>query len=193
MRYFRGLIAGADALVADPDSMIPIMMENYGADAELDEEFETEANVEYIKLMQNDFTDANGLLAIDLDFVRELGVPGLRGGGHRRARHRRALRRHDRPGRAGIGAGMALPAPVAGPVARMPLVFGTAPLATGFWGNDEATAVAAAVEGIDRGIAWFDTAPLYGAGRERAPPRRARSRPGRAPTSWCRRRSAAPR
>ena len=27
-RYFRGLIAGADALVADPDSMIPIMMEN---------------------------------------------------------------------------------------------------------------------------------------------------------------------
>ena len=59
---------------------------------------------------------------------------------------------------------MALPDRVAGAVARTPLVFGTAPLATGFWGNDEATAVAAAVEGIDRGIAWFDTAPLYGAG-----------------------------
>ena len=41
-------------------------------------------------------------------------------------------------------------------------------LATGFWGNDEATAVAAVVEGIDRGIAWFDTAPLYGAGRASA-------------------------
>lgn len=59
---------------------------------------------------------------------------------------------------------MTLPDRVAGAVARAPLVFGTAPLATGFWGNDEATAVAAAVEGIDRGIAWFDTAPLYGAG-----------------------------
>ena len=81
VRYFRGLIAGADAIVADPDSMIPIMMENYGADAELDEEFETAANVEFIKLMQNDFTDANGLLAIDLDFVRDSVFPAYVAGG----------------------------------------------------------------------------------------------------------------
>ena len=75
VRYFPGLLAGVDAHVADPDSMIPIMMENYGADTELDEEFETQANVEFIKLMQNDFTDANGLLSIDLDFVRDSVFP----------------------------------------------------------------------------------------------------------------------
>jgi len=42
---------------------------------------------------------------------------------------------------------MALPEPVTRAVARTPLVFGTAPLATGFRGNDETTAVAAVVEG----------------------------------------------
>jgi len=81
VRYMRGLIAGAEALVADPESMIPIMMDNYGADAELDEEFETAANLEFIKLMQNDFTDANGLLAIDLDFVRDSVFPAYEAAG----------------------------------------------------------------------------------------------------------------
>ncbi len=81
VRYFRGLIAGADALVADPDSMIPIMIDNYGQDVELDEEFERAANVEYIKLMQSDFTDANGLLAIDLDFVRNSVYPAYQAAG----------------------------------------------------------------------------------------------------------------
>ncbi|MBI5087441.1 MAG: aldo/keto reductase [Actinobacteria bacterium] len=44
------------------------------------------------------------------------------------------------------------------------LAFGTAPLATQFWGNDEATAVEAAVAALRSGITWFDTAPLYGSG-----------------------------
>jgi ABC-type nitrate/sulfonate/bicarbonate transport system substrate-binding protein len=81
VRYFRGLIAGADALVADPESMIPILMDDYGQDAELDEEFETAANVEYINLMQSDFTDANGLLAIDLEFVRDSVYPSYEAAG----------------------------------------------------------------------------------------------------------------
>ncbi|MGD9997414.1 MAG: aldo/keto reductase [Ilumatobacteraceae bacterium] len=46
----------------------------------------------------------------------------------------------------------------------LPLAFGTAPLATQFWGNDEATAVDAAVAAVRAGITWFDTAPLYGSG-----------------------------
>ena len=55
------------------------------------------------------------------------------------------------------------------PVGRLPLhstslIFGTAPLATQFWGNNEADAVGAAVAAIDAGITWFDTAPLYGSG-----------------------------
>lgn len=44
------------------------------------------------------------------------------------------------------------------------IAFGTAPLATIFWGNDEATAIDAVIAGIDAGINLFDTAPLYGLG-----------------------------
>lgn len=45
-----------------------------------------------------------------------------------------------------------------------PLSFGSAPLASVFWGNDPDTAVAAARRGIEVGIGLFDTAPLYGLG-----------------------------
>lgn len=44
------------------------------------------------------------------------------------------------------------------------LTFGSAPLATVFWENDETTAVAAATAARDAGIALFDTAPFYGLG-----------------------------
>jgi D-threo-aldose 1-dehydrogenase len=55
------------------------------------------------------------------------------------------------------------------PIGNLPtltnrLGFGTAPLATQFWGNDERSAIDAAVAAIDAGIEWFDTAPLYGSG-----------------------------
>ncbi len=59
---------------------------------------------------------------------------------------------------------MVVPASVTRALAHSRLVFGTAPLASAFWGNDEATAVAAAAEGVAAGLRWFDTAPLYGAG-----------------------------
>lgn len=44
------------------------------------------------------------------------------------------------------------------------LALGTAPLATGFWGNTEQRAVATATAAVDHGITLFDTAPLYGSG-----------------------------
>ena len=44
------------------------------------------------------------------------------------------------------------------------LALGTAPLASVFWGNDEATAVAAVRRACERGIRFFDTAPFYGLG-----------------------------
>ena len=44
------------------------------------------------------------------------------------------------------------------------LGLGTAPLASIFWGNDEARAVAAAARAVERGIRLFDSAPLYGLG-----------------------------
>jgi ABC-type nitrate/sulfonate/bicarbonate transport system substrate-binding protein len=81
VRYFKGLIAGADANVADPSTVIPLVMTNYGKDAELDEQFETEANLEYVTLMKSDFTDKNGLLAIDLDFVANSVYPAYEAAG----------------------------------------------------------------------------------------------------------------
>ena len=53
-----------------------------------------------------------------------------------------------------------VPESVTRALARSRLVFGTAPLASGFWGNDETTAIAAAREGLAAGLRWFDTAPL---------------------------------
>lgn len=44
------------------------------------------------------------------------------------------------------------------------LAFGTAPLSSQFWGNDETKAIATAVAALRAGITWFDTAPLYGTG-----------------------------
>ncbi|MEM8905352.1 MAG: aldo/keto reductase [Actinomycetota bacterium] len=44
------------------------------------------------------------------------------------------------------------------------LTFGSAPLASVFWGNDERTAVATVQAARDEGIRLFDTAPFYGLG-----------------------------
>jgi len=44
------------------------------------------------------------------------------------------------------------------------LAMGTAPLATIFWGNDADTAVRTAARALERGVAFFDTAPFYGLG-----------------------------
>jgi D-threo-aldose 1-dehydrogenase len=44
------------------------------------------------------------------------------------------------------------------------LAFGTAPLASQFWGNEESRAIATASAALRAGIAWVDTAPLYGSG-----------------------------
>ncbi len=44
------------------------------------------------------------------------------------------------------------------------LGLGTAPLASIFWGNDEARGIATAARAVERGIRLFDSAPLYGLG-----------------------------
>ncbi len=44
------------------------------------------------------------------------------------------------------------------------VTFGSAPLASVFWGNDADTAIAAASAAREAGIALFDTAPFYGLG-----------------------------
>ena len=44
------------------------------------------------------------------------------------------------------------------------LGLGTAPLASVYWENDEATAVATARRAVEAGVTFFDTAPFYGLG-----------------------------
>ena len=62
-------------------AVIPILVEEYGADAEIDEEYAAAANPAYIALMDSDFTDANGLLSIDPENLENEVLPGLEAAG----------------------------------------------------------------------------------------------------------------
>jgi ABC-type nitrate/sulfonate/bicarbonate transport system substrate-binding protein len=75
--YLAGLLAGADANIADPSASLPILLERYGADNEINEEYAVAANPEYIALMPSAFTDANGLLSIDPERVSGEILPAL--------------------------------------------------------------------------------------------------------------------
>jgi ABC-type nitrate/sulfonate/bicarbonate transport system substrate-binding protein len=75
--YLAGLLAGAEANIADPTASLPILLERYGADNDLNEEYAKAANPEYIALMPSAFTDANGLLSIDPARVSDEILPAL--------------------------------------------------------------------------------------------------------------------
>jgi ABC-type nitrate/sulfonate/bicarbonate transport system substrate-binding protein len=75
--YLAGLLAGVDANIADPSASLPILLERYGADNEINEEYAKAANPEYIALMPSAFTDANGLLSIDPARVADEILPAL--------------------------------------------------------------------------------------------------------------------
>ncbi len=81
MQYLAGLLAGVKANQADPDEVIPLLVDNYGKDAEIDEAYSKAGNPAYIALYESDFTKANGLLSIDPDVPEGQGVEGLRDGG----------------------------------------------------------------------------------------------------------------
>jgi ABC-type nitrate/sulfonate/bicarbonate transport system substrate-binding protein len=79
--YLAGLLAGVDANIADPSASLPILLERYGADNEINEEYATAANPEYIALMPSEFTDANGLLSIDPERMSGEILPTLEAAG----------------------------------------------------------------------------------------------------------------
>lgn len=81
VRYFKGLVAGAEANIANPDTVIPLLVDKYGADAELDAAFEAEANKAYIALMTSDFTEANGLLSMDPAYLASSVWPAYEAAG----------------------------------------------------------------------------------------------------------------
>jgi ABC-type nitrate/sulfonate/bicarbonate transport system substrate-binding protein len=63
--YLAGLLQGAMDNRADPTASLPILLESYAADAEINEEYAALANPEYIALMDSPFTDENGILSVD--------------------------------------------------------------------------------------------------------------------------------
>jgi ABC-type nitrate/sulfonate/bicarbonate transport system substrate-binding protein len=75
--YLAGLLEGAEANIADPTASLPILLESYGADAEIDEEYAAKANPEYIALMTGPFTEANGLLSVDPARMGDEVLPAL--------------------------------------------------------------------------------------------------------------------
>jgi ABC-type nitrate/sulfonate/bicarbonate transport system substrate-binding protein len=81
VRYLAGLLLGVDDNRADPKAVIPLLVEKYGSDTEINEEYATAANPEYIALMDSDFTDTNGLLSVDPDKMKNEVLPGLKAGG----------------------------------------------------------------------------------------------------------------
>lgn len=75
--YLAGLLDGVNANIDDPSASLPILMASYGADNEINEEYAAAANPEYIALMTSPFTDANGLLMVDLARVQDEILPAL--------------------------------------------------------------------------------------------------------------------
>jgi ABC-type nitrate/sulfonate/bicarbonate transport system substrate-binding protein len=79
--YFAALLAGVEANLADPEEAIPLLVDTYGADQEIDEDYARAGNPAYISLMDSEYTDANGLLSIDPDFLENEVWPGYEAAG----------------------------------------------------------------------------------------------------------------
>jgi ABC-type nitrate/sulfonate/bicarbonate transport system substrate-binding protein len=69
VQYFAGLLAGVEANVADPEAVLPLLSDVYGKDADIDLEYSAPGNLAYIALLDSDYTEANGRLMIDPDYL----------------------------------------------------------------------------------------------------------------------------
>jgi hypothetical protein len=74
-------LEGVAANRADPTEAVGVLVETYGSEAEINEEYATAANPAYIALMDSDYTDANGLLSIDPDKMANEILPALESAG----------------------------------------------------------------------------------------------------------------
>ena len=75
--YLAALLEGVDANIADPLASLPILVEGYGADNEINEDSAIASNPEYIALMTGPFTEENGLLAVDPARIDDEILPAL--------------------------------------------------------------------------------------------------------------------
>lgn len=69
VNYLAALIQGVDANVADPTAVIPILLEHYAGEVELDEAYLEPGNLAYISLIDSPFTEANGRLSVDPEYL----------------------------------------------------------------------------------------------------------------------------
>ncbi|CAN5749474.1 MAG: ABC transporter substrate-binding protein [Ilumatobacteraceae bacterium] len=69
VEYFAGLLEGVEANVADPTAVLPLLTDVYGRDAEIDPVYSEAGNPAYIALLDSDYTEANGRLQIDPDYL----------------------------------------------------------------------------------------------------------------------------
>jgi NitT/TauT family transport system substrate-binding protein len=67
--YLAGLLEGVKANAADPAAAIPLLVDKYGKDAEIDAAYSPLGNKAYVALYDSDYTKANGLLSIDPNYL----------------------------------------------------------------------------------------------------------------------------
>ena len=79
--YFAGLLEGVEANKADPMAVVPLLTDVYGKDIEVDVAYVEAGNPAYIALLDSDFTDANGLLSIDPDYMENEVYPSYEAAG----------------------------------------------------------------------------------------------------------------
>ncbi len=65
----KALIAATEANMADPSIAVDLTVNEYAKDSGLDEAFATEANDGYISFIESDYTDANGILSVDPEYM----------------------------------------------------------------------------------------------------------------------------
>jgi ABC-type nitrate/sulfonate/bicarbonate transport system substrate-binding protein len=80
--YLAGLLDGVDENIADPSASLPLLVDTYGAETEVDEAYAELGNPAYIELMTSEYTDANGLLAMDPDRLLNEVFPALEAAGN---------------------------------------------------------------------------------------------------------------
>ena len=77
VNYLAGLLEGVADNRADPSEAVGVLVDTYGSEAEINEEYAIAANPAYIALMDSDFTDANGLLSVDPEKMANEVLPAL--------------------------------------------------------------------------------------------------------------------
>jgi hypothetical protein len=80
VQYLAGLVGGIEANVADPEAVLPLLS-TYGPDIEIDLEYSAPGNLAYIALLDSEFTDANGYLSIDPEYMEGEVYPSYEAAG----------------------------------------------------------------------------------------------------------------